>query len=79
MSTLTLMYGCAWTLTSPHWQSHLNHIETTRSMSTPQGRAQLGFTSNNVQDYLDASECQPIVQRMHVNEVLQQNASSTDT
>ena len=26
MSTLTLMYGCAWTLTSPHWQSHRNQI-----------------------------------------------------
>ena len=38
----------------------------------------LGFTSNNVQDYLDASECQPIVQQMHVNEVLKQNATSTD-
>ena len=34
------MYGCTWTLTSPHWQNHLNHIEITRSMSTPQGRAQ---------------------------------------
>ena len=22
MSTLTLMYGCAWTLISPNWQSH---------------------------------------------------------
>ena len=40
MSTLTLMYGCAWTLTSPHWQSHLNHIETTHSIGTPEGRAQ---------------------------------------
>ena len=40
MSTLTLIYGCAWTLTSPHWQSHWNHIVTTRSVGTPQGWAQ---------------------------------------
>ena len=38
----------------------------------------LSFTSNNVQDYLTASECQPIVQWMHVNEVLKQNSKSTD-
>ena len=34
--------------------------------------------SNNVQDYLNASECQPIVQQMHVNEVLRQNPTSND-
>ena len=38
----------------------------------------LGFTSNYVQVYLSASECQPIVQQMHVCEVLKQNPNNTD-
>ena len=29
MLTLTLMYGCAWTFISPHWQSHNSQIVTT--------------------------------------------------
>ena len=38
----------------------------------------LGFTSNSVQDYLKESEWQPIIKRMHVNELLKQNPDSTE-
>ena len=38
----------------------------------------LGFTRNDVQDYLDSSEWQPIVNRMHVHDVLKQNPQTTD-
>ena len=57
--TMTLMYGCAWTLISPHWQSHWNQFVTTCYIGTVINEINDGSkvcTSQHVQWLLQCSE-----------------------